>query len=111
MNSFKNINLGVSFILELAMLVAFSVWGFSIFHGAPGWAVGLGVPAVLIVFWSIWMAPKSDRRLPWPWRPIVSLLLFLLASIALIASGHQTTGGFMAGVTVVNAFFVFLWHQ
>ncbi len=93
------------------MLAAFSAWGFTAFHGIAGWVVGLGIPAVLIVFWGIWMAPKSDQHLSQPWRSLVSLWLFLAASIALIASGHQTAGGLMAGVTVVNALFAFLWRQ
>lgn len=51
---FKGINLALAFLLELVMLVVFGYWGF---HTGSStvvqWILGLGVPAIAIVIWSI----------------------------------------------------------
>lgn len=110
MNSVKAINMGVSFLLELAMLVALGIWGFAV-GGNAQWVLGLGLPAIAVVFWGMWMAPNSSHRIAFPWRPMIALALFLLASVALWVSGHHTSGIVMGIVSVMNSFFVFLWRQ
>lgn len=77
----------VGFALEVSMLAAFCFWGFRL---AMPWNVvlGIGAPLAVAVFWGAFMAPKSAQRLPWPALPLVELLVFLLASMALL-SVHQ----------------------
>ncbi len=111
MNSLKMLNLGVGFVLEIAMLIVFSVWGFHTFNGGMRWVVGIGLPLAIIVFWAFLMAPNAAGRLGWPWRPLIATALFILASALLVASGHAKTGLVMAVVTIVNAIGVFVWHQ
>ena len=60
----KRVNLGLAFVLELVMLVAF---GYRAYFAAPGgwlsWLAALVIVAVAIGLWAIWGAPKSARRL------------------------------------------------
>lgn len=66
------------------MLAAFCVWGFR--QEAPwNYVLGVGLPAVVIVLWGYFMAPKAQRRLPWPVLPVVSLAAFLVAAALLVS--------------------------
>jgi hypothetical protein len=112
MNSLKMVNLALSFLLELAMVVAFGVWGYHV-DGTTllKWALGLGLPLIIMVFWGIFMAPKASSRLSWPWVPIIAVVLFLLAALALYAAGYKTQGLIMAVLAVINTTLVFVWKQ
>ena len=108
----KLLNNLVSFLLELAMLGALSYWGFHAGSSVPlKWLLGIGVPIAVIVFWGFCMAPTSDYRLPWPWVPIVSLVLFLAAALALYASHARSAALALAVVAIVNVALVLIWHQ
>lgn len=111
MNSLKLINMGIAFFLEIAMLVAFGMWGFHMKEVVMRWLVGIGLPVVIMIAWGIWMAPNASQRISWPWQPLIAVLLFLLAAVALWASGHKTSSVVMAIVTIINTVGVFLWHQ
>jgi hypothetical protein len=108
----KQLNNLVSFLLELAMLGAFAFWGF---HAGPTtvtkWLLGIGLPLLLVIFWSRFMAPKARSRLTWPWLPIASLFLFLLSAFVLYMAGGQTAAVILAVVAVINSLLVFIWHQ
>jgi hypothetical protein len=90
----------VGFALEVAMLASFLFWGFR----QPGpWnlLLGIGLPAVVVVAWGVFMAPKSARRLPPGPVAVASLALFLLAGLALIAAGATILGVIMMAATVL----------
>ncbi|MBT1003071.1 DUF2568 domain-containing protein [Paenarthrobacter sp. DKR-5] len=91
----------VAFLLEVALLVAVAVFGF---HAPAPWnfVAGIGLPAVVVLFWSVFMAPKSSRRLPWPLQPLVALGLFLLGALALAAAGQPAAGVVFAVVAAGN---------
>lgn len=89
-----------AFILEVAMVASFLYWGF---RQPDPWnlVLGIGIPAVVVILWGIFMAPKSARRLPVNVVSIASLVLFLLAGAALFAAGATVLGIAMMAVTVV----------
>jgi hypothetical protein len=108
----KSINLALSFLLELAMLIAFGYWGFNtdtstIVH----WILGLGVPLVAIVIWSIFNAPLSKRRLPRTPRTILEASMFSLGALALAVAGQTTLAVIFAVVIVLNQILLFVWQQ
>jgi len=82
---------GVGFALEVAMIAAFLFWGLS--RSYP-WnlLLGLGIPATVVVFWGVFMAPRSERRLPEGTVRWVALGLFALAGVALFAAGSLVLG-------------------
>jgi hypothetical protein len=66
----KTANLGLSFLLELAMLASAVYWGFAAHRGlVVRLLTGVGIPVLLVVFWALFMAPQAARRIPWPWDP------------------------------------------
>lgn len=108
----KLLNNLVSFLLELAMLGALSYWGFHTGNSTSlKWLLGIGAPAAVVVFWGFFMAPNSSHRLPWPWVPIVSLVLFLASALALYAANARSAALVLAVVAIINISFVFMWHQ
>ena len=88
----------VGFLLEVAMVAALCFWGFM--HPYP-WnlVLGLGVPAVVVVLWGIFMAPKAIRRLSPVHVAWVSLAVFLAAAIALMTVALGL-GLLLAGISV-----------
>lgn len=108
----KLLNDLVSFLLELAMLGAFAFWGFHAGNGTMmKWLLGIGIPVLVVIFWSVFMAPRAGHRMTWPWLPIISLGLFLLSAAALYAAGKPALALSLAAVAVVNGALVFTWHQ
>ena len=59
----KPLNLGLRFVLELCMLVALGIWGFS-----QNVVLGIAAPLAAAVVWGLWIAPKATRRLRDPAR-------------------------------------------
>ena len=83
-------NLGLRFVLELAMLAAFAYWGFT--ADAPfalRILLGVGAPVVAIVIWGAFIAPKAPRQLADPGRLALEVVLFGLASLALLMAGRE----------------------
>ena len=109
---FKGINLGLSFLLELAMLVAYGYWGFNTGDSTlVHWILGLGVPLVAIIIWSIYNAPMSKRRLPRTPRTILEVVMFSLGALALAVAGQTTWAIIFAVLIVVNQIFLYVWQQ
>ena len=69
------LSLALRFLLELALLVALGVWGFTVGGGTITKVVlGIGAPLASAIAWGLFVAPKAPRRLDDPARPGVALL-------------------------------------
>jgi hypothetical protein len=104
MSAIKGANLALRFLLEMALLVVFAFWGFHLrgsFLLRVG--LGLGIPILLAVFWSVFMAPRSPRRASGIGYILLETLIFGLASVALIAAGQPVFAAIFASITVLNA--------
>lgn len=102
----------VAFLLEVAMLASFFYWGFR--HSEPlKYVLGIGIPAVVVVLWGLFMAPKSDRRLPEKIVTPVSLIAFIVGGLALLAADVRVLGIIMIAASVLwfVASWVFRPHQ
>jgi hypothetical protein len=92
----KPLNLGLRFVLELCMLVALGIWGFS-----ENIVLGVAAPLAAAVVWGLWIAPKATRRLRDPGRLVAELVLFGAAGVALTAAGHPLAAAvFLAAVAL-----------
>jgi hypothetical protein len=112
MEFLKIANLALSFFLELAMLAAFGYWGFVVPEGTLlKWLLGLGVPAVVIVVWALWLAPKAKQRLKAPWLLIAKLIIFGLATVALYSAGQATLAIVLGVAAAVNLGLGAVWKQ
>jgi hypothetical protein len=97
MNGLKNGNLALAFAVEVAMLAAFA---------AAGWAstpilwlrivLTIALPAIAIVMWAVWAAPKAKKRRLKP----APLLVFKL-----IIFGFATLAWWLAGLGLIAAIF------
>jgi hypothetical protein len=102
-NAFRATNLAVKFLLELAAMAAFAIWGASVDGGALAVLLAVIAPLVAIGLWSTFAAPMSTRRLPTRARIPFELAIFALAALAFVASGHDTVAIVFAAIAVINA--------
>jgi hypothetical protein len=93
----------LAFLVELGAVGCLAWWGFTAGHGAlPHVLLGLGTPALAIVLWSLFAAPKAR------WRPRLPLVLVVKAmvlgggAVALYGVGHPVAAAVMGAVVVVN---------
>lgn len=103
MGALKSINLTISFLLELALIASVATWSFSL--PMPLLArvlLGLGLPAAVVALWAVFLAPRSARRVPDLWKPILALALFLGGATLLISRGHMLLGVAFAIVAALN---------
>jgi hypothetical protein len=108
----KTINLGVAFLLELAMLAAFAYWGLQTDASLPLRVVlGIGVPLLAALIWARFMAPKSARRLTGTRYLLLKFILFGLAAIALAVAGQSTLAVVFVVVAVINQLLLVVWKQ
>jgi len=112
MNFIKQINLLVSFLLELGLIILAGLWGFQ--QGESSlmrYVLVIAVPAVIILLWGIWAAPKSKRRMKNPARTIFKLAMMALAVFFAYASGHLVWALFFATITILNVGLAYLFSQ
>jgi hypothetical protein len=107
----KSINLLLAFLLELAMLAAYAFWGFQMGNILILKIVlGIGIPLLVVVIWSRFMAPRSPKRLQGAAYLAVKVVLFGLAIAALIMIGNAASGIVLAALFVINTILLSLWQ-
>ncbi len=112
MGVLKGINLALSFLLELAMLVAFGYWGFNTGDSTLVHILfGIGLPVIAIIIWSIYNAPMSKRRLSRTPRTILEVVMFSLGALTLAAAGQTTLAIVFAVLIVINQIGIYVWQQ
>lgn len=96
-------NLTLRFLLELAAIGALGYWGFRTGAGPLGKAVlGVGAPAIAIVVWATFVAPKATVAVADPVRLLVSLAVFGAAALALYAARGDALVWVFAGLVAIN---------
>jgi uncharacterized protein DUF2568 len=85
----------VRFACEIAAVVALVWWGWI-------W-LGLLLGASAIAVWGAWVAPKAQRRLPDPYRLVLELAIFALATVAFVDVGQTTLAIAFAVAAVASA--------
>jgi hypothetical protein len=104
--------MGLSFVIEIAMLVGFGYWGHWVGDGVlVEWILAVGIPVAASVIWGLFFAPKAKRRLSSVPGIGLSLALFLISAAAVFQAGQFGPATAMAVVAVVNRAFVVLWRQ
>jgi len=108
----KSINLALAFLLELAMLAAYSYWGFQTGNNVIlKLVLGIGIPLLVAVVWGFFMAPNSPRRLQGAAYLALKVALFGLAIAALIAVGNRALGIVFAAAFVINTILLYIWKS
>ncbi len=108
----KNANLALAFLLELCVLVALGYWGLQTGQGMIA-KIGLaiGAPAVAVVIWALFGAPKAVWSLQGPWHLIVDVIFFGAAAVALFAAGRRQLAVAFALVVLINHILIYVWAQ
>lgn len=97
----KNLNRGLSFLLELGALGAFGYWGAHLHRSTLVKVVAvIGAPLAVAVIWGVWLAPNSGRQLAMPWLTLGKLAVFGLATLALYAA-QQPRLAIVFGIVVI----------
>lgn len=92
----RALTLTVRFLSELGLIAALAVWGFEAGGGALGWVLGLGAPALAIVVWGTFVAPKATRPVPISTRVVIEVALFDLGAAALVLARYWPLGVVLA---------------
>ncbi|WP_392672229.1 YrdB family protein [Streptomyces sp. LN785] len=93
----------LAFAVELAALGCLSWWGFTTGDGvAARWLLGIGAPAVAIVLWGLFAAPRARIRLPL-WGVLLVKAVVLGGGVyALYRVGHPVAASVAGAVVVAN---------
>jgi len=93
--------LTLRFLTELALLAVLAVVVIRT-HGLLGVRVGLAALAVVAAaaIWGLWIAPRARRRLPDPWRLILEIVLFGLATAGLVVQHDLIAAVIFAVITI-----------
>ena len=71
------------FVDEALAMVALGVWGWHV----QGVVLAVAAPAAAVYVWYTFASPKARHGKGWR-RPVAKVVVFVLASLALWASGH-----------------------
>lgn len=81
----------LKFLIELVGWAGTGVAAFQLAPNTPlGWILGISVPIVVIVLWSLFVAPRARFRLPIVPLVAVELLVFVAAAIGFWMLGWTT---------------------
>jgi hypothetical protein len=78
------LNKGIVFLLEIVMIVSCAYFGFQ--KGTniyAKWMLAIILPALAILLWGYYAAPKSSHRLSMPHLAVFRALMFLAAACCL----------------------------
>ena len=89
MDILKDLNFVVLFLVELAMLYNFAVWGFTLKRPLiVRYLTGIGAPIMVIVLWGMFFSPDPALTLTQPWNAMGEYALFTLSAVAVARAGR-----------------------
>ncbi|HEY2542800.1 MAG TPA: DUF2568 domain-containing protein [Gaiellaceae bacterium] len=77
-----------AFLLELAALVAYGIWG----HHVGGIALAVLLPVLVAVIWGVALSPRAPVHVPARPKLALRVGVLLLSGAALAAAGHVGWG-------------------
>ena len=100
----RGANLGIAFLLELAVLFAVGYWGFRLSVSLPLRLVaGLATPLLMAVLWGLLAAPKATFPLHGAADAGFRIAWFGVGALAFWAAGRPIAALVLTGVLAVNA--------
>jgi hypothetical protein len=112
MNIVRGINRLIAFLLELVLIMALGYGGYSIVENVYlKYALAMLLPVIAIVCWSIYAAPRSDKRLEQPWRMAFRLSLYFICAMLLYTIGKTTMAASLATIVLVNELIAFYFKD
>lgn len=104
--------LGLAFLVELAAIITLGYAGFH-YHVSQmlRWVLGLGMPILLIIFWSRFMAPTSAHRLQYSPYRIVKWLIYAAAGLAAFAAHSTSLAIGFLGIALIDEILLALFPK
>ena len=100
------LNLLLRFLLELAALAAFALWGWLQSDGWTRYLLAAGLPVLASAVWGVFRVPDDPGRapvaVPGPVRLLIEAVFFGAATLALSGTGRPATAIIFAGATVLQ---------
>ena len=110
--SMKGLNLAFRFVLEMLVLVAFFLFGWTLPDSLPAQLVlGLGLPAIVVVLWGLFVAPKASRRLDDPTRLAVELVIWFAGALAFGSAVSWILALLFGLAVLLSLVLMFYWGQ
>lgn len=110
--SMRNLNLAFRFVLEMVVLVALFLWGFSMSGDLPVQLVlAIGSIAIVMTVWGLFVAPKASRRLPDPARLAVESVVFFVGVLALGLAVSWWLAILFGLAVLISLVLMFSWGQ
>lgn len=103
LDTLKNANLALRFLLELAALSALAVWGWT--ASSQWWlrsALAIAAPALAAAAWGLFVSPKARVTTHWAIRAAVEAAVFAAAAAALLAGGWTKLGLAFIALAVIS---------
>lgn len=93
----------LAFLLEAFAVGAYSYAGFYLPVGVGlRLILGIVLPVGVMLFWGIFMAPKSKRRIALPLYRIVKMIIFGIAALLLLSIGKGVAAGIFLIVAILD---------
>jgi hypothetical protein len=93
-------------------LAAVGYWGFKT---GTGWFVkiflGIGIPLLIAVIWSIFGAPKANMQLQGFMLLMLEIIVFGSGAAALFATRNYSLAWGFAVIVIINRILMFVWGQ
>ncbi len=108
----RSLNLVFRFVLEMLVLVVLFLLGVSISESLLFQVVlGLGLPAIVILVWGLFVAPKASRRLPDPARLVLEVVVWSLGALGLVLVAGLLPALLFGAAVAINLGLMFYWGQ
>lgn len=108
----KGLNLAFRFVLEMLVLVALFLFGWALTDSLPAQLVlGFGLPAIVVVLWGLFVAPKASRRLEDPVRLAVELVIWFAGALAFGLAVSWIVALLFGLAVLLNLVLMFYWGQ
>ena len=98
----RALSLALKFLLELAAFAAFAYCGANAGSGVISVVLAIAAPALAIVLWGLFAAPRSQRRLATSARIAFELSVFGLAFAALLVVGARVAAVMLAVLVAIS---------
>jgi len=97
------VNEALAFLLELLMVAGLAWWGSQAVSGLAGRiALAVVAPALAIIIWALFAAPRARIRLPVAGVLAVKAVVFAGGTVAVYSTGWHATAIAFAIVAAVN---------
>jgi len=110
------INLGLRFLIELAAIISFGIWGWQKGEGWVRFVLAFGIPILAAILWGTFRVPsdpgKAPIAIPGILRLILELAIFVFAAWALYDSNFVTAAwlfGIIVSLHYISSYDRILW--